>query len=125
MTPEIEAKITCYLNDENRLYQDWYKGLSETQGSQYSQEVAKIPSLQELKALSEGWVKKNSSLLKDKLCPLYCEKRQQLFGQEALLIGLIADALPLISPNIPINSIAVSVILVTRYSLENLCDCSS
>ncbi len=42
---EQHALIEMYLADEAKCYEDWYTGLTQTEGSQYAQKVRAIPPL--------------------------------------------------------------------------------
>ena len=106
------------------MYQDWYTGITQTEEAQYTKQVGSIPPLPEIKKLCEGWITQQKSALKAKLCEPYCQKRQQFQNQEALLIAAVADALSIILVGIPINVVAVAVILVTEKHLDQFCDCS-
>ena len=123
MTPEIETQINTYLADEAKLYQDWYTSLTQTQDAQYTQEVAVMPKLQVLKEMWEGWIQQKTPILKEKLCPWYCQKRQQYQNQETWLIAAVADILTVMFSGLPMNSMAAAVILVTTKRLDTLCDC--
>jgi hypothetical protein len=123
MTPETEAKINEYLADETKLYQDWYLGLSQTEDSQYTQEVGVLPKLSELQKMCENWIKQQTPFIKENLCPPYCQKRQQYQDQEVWLIAMVADILTFTFSGVPINSVAVAVILVTTKHLDKLCNC--
>jgi len=125
MTPEIETKINKYLADETKLYQDWYTGLTQTEDAQYTKEVGVIPKLPALKKMFEGWIDQQTPVLKAKFCESYCQKRQQLQDQETRLIAMVADILTFTFAGIPINSIAVAVILVTTKRLDHFCECST
>lgn len=124
MNQEIESQINAYLADESRLYQDWYKGLTQAEDSQYTKEVGVMPKLPALKEMCEGWLNKQTPILKEKLCPPYCQKRQEYQEQETLLIAALADILTVTLTGIPINSMAVAAILVTTKRLDKLCECS-
>ncbi|MEN8221033.1 MAG: hypothetical protein ABFS56_32715 [Pseudomonadota bacterium] len=123
MSPELETKINEYLSDETKLYQDWYTGLIQTEDSQYTKEVGVMPKLPELKEMCEGWLNQQTPILKEKLCPRYCQKRQEYQEQETLLIAVVADLLTITFTGVPINFVAVAVILVTAKRLDKLCDC--
>jgi hypothetical protein len=124
MNPEIEAQINDYLSDETKLYQEWYSGLRSTDKSQYTKQVSVIPPLAELKHLCESWINQQKPVLQNKLCPSYCQRLQQLQEHEPLLIAAIADILTIAFTGIPLNSIAVAVILVTINYLEQFCECA-
>jgi len=49
--------IDKYLNDEVRLYQDWYHIISQ-EGETATRQIAKPPSLPELKEMAKRWVQK-------------------------------------------------------------------
>jgi hypothetical protein len=123
MTPEIETKINEYLSDETKLYQDWYTGLTQTKEGQYTKEVGVELKLPALKEMYEGWVKQQLPVFKEKLCPPYCQKRQEYQDQETLLIAALADILTVTFTGMPINSVAAAVILVTTKRLDKLCEC--
>ncbi len=124
MIPETEAKINEYLADETKLYQDWFTGLTQTEESQYTKEVAVMPKLSQLKDMYEGWFKKQMPVIKEKLCPPYCQKRQEYKDQETWLIAAVADILTITFTGMPMNCVAVSVILVTTKRLDRFCECS-
>ena len=124
MNQEIESQINAYLADESRLYQDWYKGLTQVEDSQYTKEVGILPKLPQLKEMCESWINQQKPVFKDKLCGPYCQKRQQFQEQESLLIAGVADILTVTLTGMPINFVAVAVILVTTKRLDKLCECS-
>jgi len=124
MIPQIETKINEYLADETKLYQDWYAGLTQTEESQYATEVGVDLKLPALKEMYEGWFKQQMPVFKQKLCPPYCQKRQEYQNQETLLIAALADILSVTLTGIPINSVAAAAILVATKRLDNLCECS-
>jgi hypothetical protein len=80
MTPETEAKINEYLADETKLYQDWYLGLSQTEDSQYTQEVGVLPKLSELQKMCENWIKQQTPFIKESLML----RTQEMFGMKKL-----------------------------------------
>jgi hypothetical protein len=123
MTPETETKINEYLSDETKLYQDWYVGLTQTEEAQYTKEVGVIPALPELKKMCEGWINQQTPVLKAKFCESYCKKRQQFQEQETWLIAAVADILTVTFTGMPMNCVAVSVILVTTKRLDRFCEC--
>ncbi len=123
MAHETELKINEYLADETKLYQDWYTGLTQTEDSQYTKEVGVIPKLPELKKMCEGWIKQQTPILKEKLCPPHCQKRQEYQEQETWLIAAVADILTITFTGMPMNCVAVSVILVTTKRLDRFCEC--
>ena len=123
MTPETEAKINEYLADETKLYQDWYLGLCNTEDSQYTQEVGVLPTLSELEKMCENWIKQQAPFIKKNFCPPYCQKLQQYQNQEVWLIAMVADILTVTFAGVPVNFVAVAVILVTKKHLDKLCDC--
>jgi len=124
MTPEIETQIKAYLADEAKLYQDWYTSITQTEDTQYTKEVRMIPKVSALKEMCEGWIKQESPALKEKLCPPYCQKRLEYQDQETWLIAAMADILTVSFTGVPINSVAVAVILVTTKRLDRFCECS-
>ena len=123
MTPEIETKINEYLSDEAKLYQDWYTGLIQTEEAQYTKEVRVKLKLPALKKMCEDWIEQQTPIIKEKFCPPYCQKRQEYQDQETWLIAAAADLLTVTFIGVPINCVAVSVILVTTKQLDKLCDC--
>lgn len=119
MNNELASQINQYLSDETKLYQDWYTGLTQTEDSQYTKQVGVVPKLEELQKLFDGWINQHLPILKENLCI----KLQQLEGdEESKLIATVADVLTVIFPGIPMNRIAISVILVTKKYLKRICD---
>jgi hypothetical protein len=119
MNNELASQINQYLSDETKLYQDWYTGLTQTEDSQYTKQVGIIPDLSKLKKLCEDWINQHLPILKENLCL----KVQQLEGQEqSKLVATVADVLTVIFPGIPMNRLAVSVILVSKKHLKRICD---
>lgn len=119
MNNELASQINQYLSDETKLYQDWYTGLTQTEDSQYTKQVGVVPKLEELQKLFDGWINQHLPILKENLCI----KLQQLEGdEESKLIATVADVLTVIFPGIPMNRIAISVILVTKNYLKRICD---
>jgi hypothetical protein len=118
-----ELQIEIYLSDEDKLYQDWYTGLSEkTEKDQDMAEVAVIPNTDELKRLFDSWFNNQKEKLK-KLCVDYdyCQKKQQ--SQQLSLIAFVIDAVLILLKTIPINPVALATILVVGKFLDRLCDC--
>jgi hypothetical protein len=119
MNNELTSQINQYLSDETKLYQDWYTGLTQTEDSQYTKQVGIIPDLSKLKKLCEDWINQHLPILKENLCL----KVQQLEGQEeSKLVATVADVLTVIFPGVPMNRVAVSVILVSKKYLKRICD---
>ena len=123
MTSAIETKINEYLADETKLYQDWYAGLTQSEESQYTKQVGVTLKLLELKKMCDGWFEQQAPVFKEKLCPPYCQKRQEYQNQETLLIAVMADILTVTFTGMPFNFVAVAVILVTTKRLDKLCEC--
>ena len=124
MNQKIESQIKVYLADETLLYCDWYQGLTQTDEDQYTQQVGVMPELPALKEMCENWIKQQKPVFKEKLCEPYCQKKQQFQEQKTLLIASVADILTVTFTGIPINFVAVAVILVTKKHLDKLCKCS-
>ena len=120
LTMNQETQINTYLTDETKLYQDWYTTLAQTAATK---QMGSLPSLDELKQIFEQWLEQQKPIITAKLCSEYCQKRQQLQNQESLLIAAVADTLT-IAFVMPINSLAVAVILVTKKRLDEFCDCA-
>lgn len=104
---EQERLISAYLKDEAKLYQDWYQTLSPEADSTMRQ-VAKMPSLAELKAMAQNWSRqwyeKNRQALKKALSSIpelartVCEKWKRVrafddFAEWQLLITHVATAI--------------------------------
>jgi hypothetical protein len=121
MNQEIENQINAYLSDETKLYQDWYTTLAQTGATK---QISTLPPLSELKQVFEQWLEQQKSIFTAKLCGEYCQKRQQLQEQESLLIAAVADILTVALIGMPVNSVAVAVILVTKKRLDKFCDCA-
>lgn len=121
MNQEIETQINDYLSDETKLYQDWYTALAQTGATK---QISTLPPLSELKQVFEQWIEQQKPILTAKVCGEYCQKRQQYQSQEPLLIAAVADMLAVVLIGMPINSIAVAVILVTKKRLDQFCDCA-
>jgi nitrate/nitrite-specific signal transduction histidine kinase len=123
MNNELASQINQYLFDETKLYQDWYTSLTQTEDSQYTKQVGVVPKLSELQKLCEGWINQQTPVLKAKVCEQYHQKLQQFNEQEeALLIAALADILTIIFAGMPVNCVAVAVILVTKNYLKRICD---
>ena len=120
---EQHALIELYLADEAKLYQDWYTALTQTEGTEYTQKVAVIPPLAELKKLCFNWIEQQQASLKTPFCEKYAQIRKQFQNQETLLIAGVADSLSVVFTGMPINLLAVATILVSKKHLDQICNC--
>ncbi|MEK8020617.1 MAG: hypothetical protein VSS75_027435 [Candidatus Parabeggiatoa sp.] len=79
----------------------------------------------EIETQIKGYLADEAKLYqKEKLCPPYCQKRLEYQDQETWLIAAMADILTVSFTGVPINSVAVAVILVTTKRLARFCECS-
>jgi len=127
MNEEKYAKISEYLVDETKLYQDWYVDFNqaETESKQYTRKVSFIPEPEKIKLFFEQWFKEQEQLFKDKICGdwRYCERNQEFKDNQSHFIAMLADILTLILVAIPVNSIATATILYTEKRLDRFCGC--
>ncbi len=122
MNPEIEIKIREYLADETKPYRDLPTGLIQIEGIQDTKKNGFVPKLPQLKDMFENWIKQQTPTIKKKLCSLYRQRRQEYQDQDILLIAGLADGLSVTFALMPVNVLAVAVILVTTKCLDRLCE---
>jgi len=123
---EKYAKISEYLADETKLYQDWYGDFNqaETESKQYTRQVGFVPEPEKIKLFFEQWFKEQDQLFKEKICDdwRYCERSHEFKDNQSNFIAMLADILTLILV-IPVNSIATATILYTEKRLNSFCGC--
>lgn len=131
-----EDKITTYLADETKLYQDWYQLLINNSQESELQPIGFFPSLEELKAMVQKWwlqlCEKNRVLVKTLFCktPLRSGetaciwwKRIREFSHESrdLIIAIIVD-LALARLFHPSHIEVAVTVIVTNHLLDILCE---
>jgi len=124
MDHETESKIKAYLSDEDKLYQDWYRGINPVDEEYASPVSVDQEDLNKFKKWFEKWFRQQRNQLQQ-LCEGYCQKRQELQNQEPLLIAFVADNLATVFMGIPINLLATATILSSERILDNLCGYSN
>ncbi len=131
-----EDKITTYLADETKLYQDWYQLVINNNQDSELQPIGFFPSSEELKAMVQKWwlqlYDKNRVLVKTLFCktPLRngetaCTwwKRIREFSHESrdLIIAITVD-LALAHLFHPSHIEVAVTMIVINHQLDILCE---
>jgi len=120
---EIEKMIEAYLADETRLYQDWYRSVSQINNDPDTIPFAVFPSLDSLKQRFKRWFEGNRTKLRKEICIEwnYAEKREKFKDKKLLIIYVVLEVL-MISSFIPTtNTVTMIIILVSDGYLDKLC----
>lgn len=136
ITAEQAQRINDYLNDETKLYQDWYQQILNPDADPTQHPIAKMPSLEDIKAQTKDWWQrlygKNKQVMRKLLCQTPLSngqtaclwwKRIREFSHESrdLIIAIVVDLAlaPLIHPSH--LEVAVTV-MVSNHFLDMVCE---
>ena len=118
---KLEQSINNYLQDETKLYQDWYESFSEQDANtvQFSTNF----SLDTLKKRFNQWFAKHRETLRHKICVEweYPKKKSTFESKEAMIIAISVDCLAVALSLPTTNVITVGAILVVDGYLDKLC----
>jgi len=119
-----QQQIAEYLSNEAKLYQDWYKAVTQMEDDDaYTIPRAKLPSLESLKEQFMNWFNDNCTFFKEKICPkwLYLQKIEGFHNKQHVIAAIVTDVVltPLIHPN---HTAVIVTLLVINGCLDKLCD---
>ncbi len=121
MGQEQQALIKAYLSDETKLYQDWYKEISQDKPDQYviPYAIPKPPSPEENKQRFKNYFLEKQEIFKQKICIEwdYPRKRKEYHAVERLIAAL-ADFF------VAVGLATITVLVIEGY-LDHLCTDSS
>ncbi len=122
-TNTIAFQVNDYLADNDKLYQDWYQGLSSPTTETSTVQYARLPSVAAIKSSFQQWFEENEVWLRQKICVEwdYPRKRQESQTSEMLVIALTADGLTALLPIPVAATLATVTILVVENRLDVLC----
>jgi hypothetical protein len=122
-TKTIASQVNDYLSDNDKLYQDWYQGLSSPTTDTSTIQYARLPSVATIKTNFQNWFEENEAWLKQKICVEwdYPHKRLESQTAEMLVIALTADGLTAMLPIPVAATLATVTILVVENRLDALC----
>ena len=119
----IESQVDDYLANNDKLYQDWYQGLSSPTTETSTIQYASLPSVAAIKSSFQQWFEENEAWLRQKICVEwdYPSKRQESQTSEMLVIALTADGLTALLPIPVAATLATATLLVVENRLDVLC----
>ncbi len=133
---EQTQRINNYLNDETKLYQDWYQQIFPPSDNADSEAIAKMPSVAELKTMAKQWWQRLYGKNKTVVRKLFCKtplrngetacvwwKRIRDVSHESrdLIIAIMVDLA--LAPIIHPSHVEVSVtVMVTNHFLDMVCE---
>lgn len=121
-----QALIDSYLNDELKLYQDWYQEVYAPETDSETVAFAPSFSLETLKKRFKQWFQNQKQMLRHKICEEwgYSNKKGSFENQKAIIIAISMDCLAVALSLPTTNTITISTILVVDGYLDQLCsDC--
>jgi hypothetical protein len=119
------TQIQEYLDNPDKLYQDWYTTYGQSpEPNQATELVSVIPSTEGIKKLFARFYASTENVLRQKFCEdwHYCEKKSEYHQNRERIIAAIADVLSTILP-IPVSSLTTAIILYQERFLDKLCAC--
>lgn len=122
-TNTIASQVNDFLSDNDKLYKDWYQGLSSPTTDTSTIQYARLPSIAAIKTSFQNWFEENEGWLKQKICVEWDYPRKRLESQtaEMLVIALTADGLTALLPIPVAATLATITILVVENRLDALC----
>jgi hypothetical protein len=126
--------VADYLDDEEKLYQDWFAAVSQPQSASATIPVGIKDSVAELKLRAQNWFNANRAALKEMVCrrrnasdnKTLCERWlamrnvEHFHVKQEMVVALTVDVA--LSPLFhPCHTLVVVTVLVVNGYLDALC----
>ncbi len=120
---QLEQSVHSYLQNETKLYQDWYELAFTSEEDVDTVAFSSSFSVDAIKKRFNRWFEKHHELLQHKICYEweYPKKKTAFESKEAMIIAISVDCLAVALSLPTTNVITVGIILVVDGYLDKLC----